>query len=195
MYAILKFLLWLPLRIFYPMKVVNKKYLKHKGSCIYAPNHQSWIDAFLIAIRISNSTYYMGKKELFKNFFLSLLLKCIHAFPVDRQNLDMQSIRTVKKLFDNNKSLVMFPQGTRKDQADNFEGMKNGAVYFAIKFKTPIIPMYFEKKPKVFRCNKLIVGEPINFEEYYNQKPTKEILSQASNKLIERINELKNDSY
>ena len=194
MYTILRFLLWLPLRMFYPTKTVGKQYLKHKGSCIYAPNHQSWIDAFLVAVRVKCSTYYMGKKELFNNFFLRLFLKYIHAFPVDREALDMQSIRTVKKLFDNNKSLVMFPQGTRKDQADNFEGMKNGAVYFAIKFKTPIIPMYFQKKPRIFRRNKLIIGEPLYFDEYYNQKPTKEILSQASNKLIECVNELKNNS-
>ena len=102
----------------------------------------------------------------------------------------MQSIRNVKKLFQKNKSLVLFPQGTRKNNADDFEGMKNGAVFFAIKFQVPIIPIFFKKKPGFFKFNKLIVGEPLNFSEYYNQKPTKEVLAVASEKLINAIAEL-----
>ena len=43
--------------------------------------------------------------------------------------------------------------------------------------------MYFIKKPKIFRKNILVVGEPIFFEKYYDQKPTKEILDQASEEL------------
>ena len=191
MLLFLKIIFWLPLKIFLPTKFINKKALKQKGSCIYAANHQSWLDSVIIALNLKLSVYFMAKKELFKNKFTSAFLRSLHAFPVDRKNLDMQSIRTVKRVFEKNNSLVLYPQGTRKKMADDFAGMKNGAVFFSIKFKQPIIPMYFTKKPGFLKLNKVIVGEPISFEEYYDQKPTKEVLAQASEKLSNAFNILK----
>ena len=192
MLLLLKIIFWLPLKILLPTKFINKKNLKQKGSCIYAANHQSWLDSVILALNLKLSVYFMSKKEAFKNKIATIFLKSLHAFPVDRQNLDMKSIRTVKKIFEKDKSLVLYPQGTRKKMADDFAGMKNGAVFFAIKFKQPIIPMFFVKKPRILCYNKVIVGEPITFEEYYDQKPTKEVLTLASEKLTEAFNQLKN---
>ena len=191
MLLFLKIIFWLPLQILLPTIFINRKHLKQTGSCIYAANHQSWLDSVILALNLKLSVYFMAKKEIFKNKLTGAFLKSLHAFPVDRRNLDMKSIRTVKKLFDNKKSLALYPQGTRKKMADDFAGMKNGAVFFAIKFKQPIIPMFFVKKPGFFRINKVIVGEAITFEEYYELKPTKEVLNKASEKLTEAFNKLK----
>ena len=60
---------------------------------------------------------------------------------------------------------------------------KHGASVMAIKTKTPIIPMVIYKKPKFFRCTHILVGEPLEFTEYYDRKLTDADYAEADEKL------------
>ena len=71
--------------------------------------------------------------------------------------------------------------------------VKNGACMFAIKTKTPILPCFILKHQKLFRFNKLIVGEPFELSEYYDKKLDKETLDEASQVIIEKLTALKTD--
>ena len=58
------------------------------------------------------------------------------------------------------------------------------------------MPACYVKKPKIFRLNKLIVGEPFNLsemEEFKGQPASKEILDRATEIITERINGLKEE--
>ena len=52
--------------------------------------------------------------------------------------------------------------------------LKGGAGVFAVKTKSPVVPVMFYKKAKIFRRTYLIVGEPFELSEYYDKKLTKE---------------------
>ena len=69
-------LLYLPFKILYPTKVIGKKNLP-KGSCIIASNHTSNLDAVVFALNTWEKKYYLAKKELFKNKFMTFFFKKI----------------------------------------------------------------------------------------------------------------------
>ena len=48
--------------------------------------------------------------------------------------------------------------------------LKYGSSMFSIKTKTPVLPMVFLKKPKLFRKNYLVIGQPFELNEYYGTK-------------------------
>ncbi len=191
LFFIVRFLLWLPARILLPTKVINKQNLKQKNACIYTANHQSMLDAVVLFVRLKFSTYYMAKYDIFKNRLMGAFFKSLHTFPVNRHIVDIKAVKMVDKIISKNNSLMIFPQGKRLKTNDDFSNVKNGAVYFAIKYKLPLIPMFFVKKPKIFHFNRLIVGEPLSFEEFYDQKLTSELLNKATQKYIDKMNELK----
>ena len=52
--------------------------------------------------------------------------------------------------------------------------LKGGAGVFAVKTKSPVVPVMFLKKPKAFRRTYYIVGEPFELSEFYDKKLVKE---------------------
>ena len=81
-------LVWPFFTIFFPTKVYGKKNLI-KGKCIWACNHQSNNDIFVLATKLFARVYILGKKELFKNKFVGGFLKKLGGIPVSRGEADI----------------------------------------------------------------------------------------------------------
>lgn len=186
-YKIMQILLWIPLKICFPTKVIGKNNLP-KGGAIYVCNHQTNYDVFILGINIWRSQVFVAKKELFKNPFIKLFLNGLKAIPIDREKPELSSIKRCLKTLEEDKVLTIFPQGTRK--ADNsLEGsLKGGAIMFSAKTKKPIVPMWIEKRPKFFRFNTLRIGKPFYLD--FDKKLTSEDMQIAEEKLIEALKEL-----
>ena len=100
-------------KIIFRLSFEGVENLPKEGGYVYASNHRSNADPILVTLKIRKRCAYMAKEELFKNPFLSLLIKAFGAFPVVRGKGDMavidQSVEKLKK----GKNLVIFPEGTR----------------------------------------------------------------------------------
>ena len=57
----------------------------------------------------------------------------------------------------------------------------------AIKTKTPIVPVWIKKKPRLFRINSVKFGKPFTLEEFYDEKLTSEVLSKAGDKIAKNL--------
>ena len=68
---------------------------------------------------------------------------------------------------------------------------KPGAATFAIKAKAPIVPIYIYKKPKPFRLNHILIGDPFELSEYYDMKITEEVIKEADEKLRKALTDLR----
>ena len=53
----------------------------------------------------------------------------------------------------------------------------------AIRQQTPIVPMMIYQKPRWFRKAHILMGDPIEFTEYYDKKLTDEDFIEADEKL------------
>lgn len=184
----------MPVRMFYPTKIIGKKNIP-KGACILSSNHTSNMDAVIFALKTWEKKYYLAKKELFKNKFMGFFLKKFGAIKIDRQSSDVTAIKNCLKVLKDGKKLFIFPEGTRV-QNENMElgEVKHGVAMFAIKAKVPIVPIFISKKPKPFRRNKIFIGEPFTLEEFYGKKLDNEELERAGEIVTRKMNEVRDNA-
>ena len=178
-----------------PTGIIGKKFIKRvKGkSAIISCNHQSLNDPIIIKARVKPTSKMMAKSSLFKNKFLRWFLTKLGGYPVNREGNDIQAVKTTLKHLKENKTITIFPEGTRGNSGDMAQ-LKHGLVMFALKSDSYVVPMIFKKKPKVFRFNRLLIGEPFKFsdyDEFKGVKPTHDVLDRACEVLTDKMNYLK----
>ena len=150
------------MKTFYRIKVEGKENLPNEQGYLICANHIHMFDPILITVCSNHQVSHMAKKELFKIPILGYIFKKCGSFPIDRGNIDLNSIRTAVNILKEKKVLSIFPEGTRHKDG-KFRDIKNGAAYVAIQAKSNIIPMRIignYKKP--FSKLTLRIGKPIS---------------------------------
>lgn len=192
LYWIVVILLIIPMFIFYPTKVIGRKNII-KTKSIIACNHQTLLDVPILATKFRIRMYALAKKELFENKILGWFFKTIGAISIDRNNVDLPAIKNVLTVLKKkNKPILIFPSGTRHATVEESENIKNGVAMFALKADCPILPVVFIKKPKIFRRNKMVIGEPLDLSKFKDVKPTKEVYAEINQLLSDTMRELIN---
>lgn len=167
-------ILILPLLIFYPTKVLHKERMP-KGKCIATSNHYSNMDGLIYISKFCRKFRFMAKAELFKNKFMSKIYYSIGMFPVDREHVSPSVFKKTISELNKGHQVFIFPEGTRnKEDTEEMGSVKSGIITFASKGDAVIVPMVMYHKPKIFRKNYIIVGEPISVQGEYSKRLTKE---------------------
>lgn len=177
-------------RLLFPCKVIGKNNIK-QGGAIFVCNHLSNLDpVYIIEYLPYRKHYFLAKKELFNKKIKGKFIKSIGGIPIDRSKPDITAIKESLKVLNKGKKLVIFPEGTRNKQDETLKEIKSGSAMLAIKAKVPIIPLHIEKRGKIFRRNKLIVGKPFELNEFYGEKVSSEVLEKASEIISQKLLEI-----
>ncbi|OFI48927.1 acyl-phosphate glycerol 3-phosphate acyltransferase [Floricoccus tropicus] len=139
---------------------------KEENYILVAPHRTLWDPVYLAFLARPKQFIFMAKKELFKNKIFAWWIKKCGAFPVDRENPGPSALKIpIKELKEGNKSLIMFPSGTRHS-----DELKGGVVAIAKLSKARIIPAVYQgpltfkdlfKRKKV----KMNFGDPIDMSD------------------------------
>ena len=152
MYTILKFLLYLPIRLIYRVKFVKKVELPKKDKrLVIICNHLSNLDVVILGILLPYKIKFVAKKELFKNVFLRKFFNCLGCISVDRDNPSSDSLKQMIKVLKNDKQLGIFPEGKRNKTNEILLPFKSGFEKFALKTNSKVLVMTIVEKPKIFR--------------------------------------------
>lgn len=181
-------------RLFYRYSVygVDSPYF---GKAILAPNHASFLDPPLIGASWPEEIHYLARASLFHSSVMNRLLSRLNAHPVQGTAQDIESFRLICQLLQEEKKVVIFPEGERS-ATGQLQPIKSGIAMLALRMQCPIIPVYisgtFEAWPKQRRWPKFgtsiscVFGKPIfpSFSADVNKKQMQEILTQqVQNKL------------
>lgn len=194
-FVIMFCLLWLPIRFFYPYKIIGKKNLPKKKGYVVTCNHYGNLDPIILNIYLNKKIRFLAKKELFKTKISNAFMRGLGAFPVDREKPDISAFKFALKTLNDDKILGIFPEGTRNRETgeDQMLEFKNGAIVFASKGNAPIVPMIIYRRNKIFRRNYLVIGEPIEIEGVDKKRLTSEEVELNTNRLIAAMNGLRSD--
>ena len=178
--------------LLYPIKVYGKENIP-KGGAVFSCNHFRGIDCGFIALISSKKTKYLAKKEIFKNKFVSKVVRSYGGIPIDRENPDMASLLTAIKYIKEGHKLCIFAEGKRNTTGTTeLQEIKGGSVVFAVKAKCPIVPIMLSRKGKIFRKTHIIVGKPFYLDEYYGKKLSDEDIKRLGEFVREKMIEQQN---
>ncbi len=192
------YILFLPFTfLFYSIKL-KKGDKKMNTPCIVAPNHISYFDPFLATFATAPGLAYMAKKELFEGSgfwgrYIARNVSRLGAFSVNREKLEVSTIKSAKEVFKANFSLCIFPQGgIRKNK--KIETINKGFVVLAKMVKVDILPVAITGVEKynwsLFKRKKINirVGTPISYlgdEEEIIENWKKQICNMSGYELVQ----------
>lgn len=153
--------------LFYKFKISGNRFALKNTPCIVASNHISYFDPFIVRWASRRNLAYMAKKELFDaSNYIAKNISRLGAFPVNREKLEVSTIKTVKEVFKAKWNLCIFPQGgIRKNK--KIENINKGFVVIAKMVNADILPVAISGLEKynwnIFKKSvvNVVVGDPI----------------------------------
>lgn len=168
MFRFIRFIARIILFPFFRVKVIGNREIKD-GSLIIS-NHISFADPIVIICALKRPVWTMAKKELFANRLSGAFFRSIHSFPVDRKGNDLGAMKTTVSLLKENKSVLIFPQGTRiRGKRGDATEIKGGIGLIATHTGVDIVPVSVYNKGYrrgFLKRTVITVGEPVTSEEY-----------------------------
>ena len=196
-----RFLVGILARIFFSCRITGRQNIASKGPLIVIANHPSLVDPPLVGTILKREAIFMAKDGLFKSGFSSLLLKALGAFPINRSQLNRDVLKMAVEALNDNKVLVVFPEGGRSLKGKMKEALP-GASLLASRYGVPILPIGIigtEKVTSFSSVFKRLRIEVIIGEQFYlpslKEKKDKEKLNRLTNMMMRRITELLPERY
>jgi 1-acyl-sn-glycerol-3-phosphate acyltransferase len=140
LYALARMILAPPLRLWFRVRVTGGEHVPRDGAAILAPNHKSFLDPFFLGLVLRRPVRYMAKVELFRGPLARLLVR-LGAFPVCRGRADGEAVETARRILAQSGLVVVFPEGTRVDEANVLGSPHHGAGRLALETGAPIVPV------------------------------------------------------
>lgn len=171
--------------LFWP-KVRGKENFPAQGSTIVYSNHTSILDPIILACLLPRKIHFMAKQELFRFPLGGAVLRLVGAFPVKRGSADISAIKTALRTLREGKVFGIFPEGTRSKNR-SLQTFTHGVAAIAQKSRAAAVPVSIIGEYKIFRPIQVIIGKPLDLEQYYSKKSSSELLDQMSEEMSEAV--------
>ena len=175
--------------ILYNIHVEGEENIPETGGVVLCPNHISNYDPLAVATHMKRQVHFMAKAELYKNFIVRKVLLAVGTIPVDRGKVSLETLKESLRVLKNGEILGIFPEGTRVKNGERRKPME-GFLVFALKTKSPILPVHIEGEYKFRGKINIKFGKPIELNEYYGKKVKPEEMSKISEKIMDIVYDL-----
>lgn len=164
---------------------------------VFAANHQSQFDIFILQGYLNFDFRWLAKKELFKAPLFGYAMRSAGYISVERSHSrqGLKSLHEAAVKIKNGTSVIIFPEGTRSLDG-TVQPFKAGAMVLAIKAGVPVVPVAILGTHQVLPAGKLLpkpgrvhilVGKPVETKDY-KIKQREELAALIENKVIALIN-------
>lgn len=200
------------MRVFNKTRVHHRDRLKStKRPYMYVSNHLTMFDDFFIDsllylpyafTDIRNFPWHAPEE---KNFFLGpiigFFMQKAQCIPLTRGHGVFQPGMTrLKELLQDDAIVHIYPEGTRSRSGDIGKGQV-GVGRLAYQSRAKVLPVYHEgtqdllpigsHRLKVGKRVEVIVGEPLDLTDLYDQNDSREIYQQIATRMVDAIRDLR----
>ena len=131
--------------------IIGKENIPLDGRVIICGNHTSNLDAaFMISVP-DRIVHTLAKKELFNSKIGNAFFRSMGCISVNRSIHDENAKSEAINVLNNEGAIALFPEGTVNKSDKIILPFKYGAVSFASKTHSPIVPFVITGKYKLFR--------------------------------------------
>ncbi len=199
LYRMILFFTWCFFKIFYRHRVYGIEHFYGKAAII-AGNHASFYDPPILAISWPQEVHFLAREGLFKNKFFGWLIRSLNSHPVSGDAGDIAVFKTVCKLLNEGKKIVLFPEGKRCFKDALNLPLKPGVALLVSRTQSAVIPAYIHGSfkiwnrkrslPKLWGKTACVFGSPLQWSEFAHMD--KKVAQRAFlERLGERMNELR----
>src|SRR5215213_74874 len=163
--------------LYFRMARIGREHVPESGPVIFAANHRSFLDPFVIGTIARRPMYYVAKDELFRHPVVAWLLSALGAFPVRRGAGDRDMLETAKTILARGECVLIFPEGTRT-RPGALGRPKRGVGRLALETGAPVVPVAVfgtEAVRRGWRIRphkvRIRVGSPLRFPRVQQASP------------------------
>jgi long-chain acyl-CoA synthetase len=125
-------------------RVEDRDRLPRDGPCILCPNHQSYLDGFILAaglpFQVFRRLFFVGATEYFETPLTAWLARSINIVPVDPDANLVSAMRAGAAGLRAGKVLMLFPEGERSIDGE-IRPFRKGAAILASHLAAPLQPV------------------------------------------------------
>jgi long-chain acyl-CoA synthetase len=197
-------LIYFVARVLFRMEVKGGEVLQQlKPPFLICPNHQSYIDPFLVCSAYPRSvlqnTFHVGASMYFTNAVMAQLAQLINVVPIDPDAQLLRAMRAGAAGLRAGKILNIYPEGQRSFDGKLHE-FKKGAAILASELNLPIVPVALEGPYRIwprqswrirFAKVKIRFGQPISARELVKDELNEDAAYQkVTSELKQRIQQM-----
>jgi long-chain acyl-CoA synthetase len=138
-------------------RVSGTGHIPRRGPALLSPNHQSFLDAFLLAAALPFSTlrnlFFLGASEYYATPLRRRAARLLHIAPVDPDTNLVRAMQAGAFGLRHGKILVLFPEGERSIDGE-VKTFRKGAAILATQLGTPVVPAAIEGTFDVWARNR-----------------------------------------
>jgi 1-acyl-sn-glycerol-3-phosphate acyltransferase len=204
--------IWILMHVFNRTRIYGKKHIrKMKAPYVFASNHTTMFDSAFIDCNVFFVKSLFSYKYLpyhtpeygnfYKNKMLAWYMDHVKCIPLERgKGIDQPSQKIVTEKLKQGNIVHIFPEGTRSRTGELLEG-KAGVGKRIYESRVKVIPCYHEGMrdmlpvgtsfPKFGKRIRIIIGEPIFFDDFFTKQNCPETWRLISEKIMIEIKKLK----
>jgi 1-acyl-sn-glycerol-3-phosphate acyltransferase len=125
---------------------------------IFASNHQSFFDIWVLCAVIPVKFGWIIKKELKKIPFLNAHMKIMGYVTIDRSDRE-KSLASMEEAADqirNGSRIIIFPEGTRSRDG-SLQPLKKGLFHLCLKTRVPVVPIIIHGTCGILKPHSLLI--------------------------------------
>jgi 1-acyl-sn-glycerol-3-phosphate acyltransferase len=176
------------------------------GGAIFAPNHLSVIDHFVLAASLPRRITYVGKAEYMDSWKTRYLFPALGMIPIDRSggSAAQAALDGAARVLESGEFFGIYPEGTRSRDGLLHRG-HTGVARLALRTGVPIFPVGLQgtlevqppdvSMPRPFRMMRVRIGRPIDVTRYRDRADDRFVLRQITDEVMFEIRELTGQDY
>lgn len=131
-------------RVLLRLRVEGREHLPASGPVVISPNHQSYLDPFLLVsalpFRLFHRLFFVGASEYFATPLMAWTAKKVNIIPIDPDTNLVRALQAGAFGLRHGKVLVLFPEGERSIDGE-VKTFKKGAAILSTHLGVPILPV------------------------------------------------------
>jgi long-chain acyl-CoA synthetase len=192
--------------LFVRVRVQGLERLPASGPYIITPNHQSYVDPFILCgvlpYRVFKELFFVGAVEYFETPFTRWVARTANLVPVDPDANLVPAMQAGAFGLSHGKILVLFPEGERSIDG-TVKKFKKGAPILAQHLGVPMVPVALKGIHELWPRNRAInwtlvapwsghrvsidIGEPVRLDDESNYNETASRLRDRVNAMWEAL--------
>ena len=132
------------LRLVVGLRVSGRSHVPAAGPIIVSPNHQTYVDGFLVAAALPfhafRRIFFVGAAEYFETPFMAWGARAINIVPVDPDANLVNAMQAAATGLRVGKALMLFPEGERSIDG-SLKTFRKGVAILASHLGVPVVPV------------------------------------------------------